>query len=276
MRAWSYRLLLVGACLFSCAITTAAKVALGQAQVKLVAPREVALYVHAEFKNTAFIEPLVCSLRRVLVAPVEARTLSLSLDREMLATPTHFDAVKVAEKFGRATATADSRTFRYFLMPYPIKNPRYPNPASTGFGKGSKPYHIGVIATARLEESIDPSLSQRARAELIALRTYKVLIKLIVENAGMPDDLQHCVLAQSRNLEDLDRKPAEFCPQDQATLVEAGILKAKESDGCFYVSEIRDPGLNSILAPRSEERTSLGGFAERTASIRIEVPRHGE
>jgi hypothetical protein len=239
MRTRSCQLLFAVTWLLACTITTATKVALGQSAVSLVAPRELALYVYAEFKNTDFVEPLVCALRRVLVAPVEARTLSLSLGSEMLATPTHFDVIKIAQKFGRATAPADSRTFRYFLMPYPIKNSQYPNPASTVFGNASTPYHIGVIATARLEESIDPNLSRRERAELIALRTYKVLIKSIVENAGMPINLPRCVLAQSMHLEDLDRKSAEFCPQDRATLVEARILKSKESAGCFYVSERR-------------------------------------
>lgn len=239
MRTGSYRLVFAVTGLFACTTVTATKVALGQSAINLVAPTVISLHVHSELKDTDFVEPLVCALRRVLVAAVEARTISLSLSPDMLATPTQFDAIKVGQKFGRATAPASASTFRYFLMPHLMKSKEFSNPGSMWFGKGSMPYHIGVVTIARLGESIDPNLSRFERAELIARRTYKVLIRGIVEATGMSVDRSSCILTYARTLEDLDRKSMEFCPQDRATLVKARVLKAVESDGCFYVSEGR-------------------------------------
>jgi len=46
------------------------------------------LYVHAELKDTDFVEPLVCALRQVLTAGVDVKDISLPLDSALLATPT--------------------------------------------------------------------------------------------------------------------------------------------------------------------------------------------
>jgi len=236
MRIRFYQLLFAGTLLLTCTIIPTTKVALGQSGINLVAPDEVSLYLHAELKNTDFVEPLVCSLKRVLVAPVETHTLNLSLSPEMLASPGQFDVAKIANKFRQATASlGNSYTFNYFLIPYDMKDKQFRFVFATGFGNASTPYHLGIVSMARLE-SRDPELSRRERAEVTALRAYKLVIKSIARIAGLPD-FQRCVLAFPRNLDELDRKSAEFCPQDRAALVEARILKSEESAGCVYVSE---------------------------------------
>jgi predicted Zn-dependent protease len=236
MKTRFHQLLSAGAWLLACTMATTA--AVGQSATKLAAPDEVSLYIHAELKNTDFVEPIVCLLRRVLVAPVETHTLNLSLGREMLASPTQFDVVKIGNKFGQAIAAlSNSRTFNYFFIPYDMKDQQFRFVFATGFGNASTAYHLGVVSMARLE-SRDPELSRRQRAEVSALRAYKLVIKSIARVAGFPD-FQRCVLAFPRNLDELDHKSAEFCPPDRAALVEAGILKAEESAGCVYVSERR-------------------------------------
>ena len=126
MRARSYRLLLAGTWLLACAIVTPPQVALGQSGVNLAPPAQVLLYLHAGLKDTDFVEPLVCALKRVLVAPVDTQTLDLSLGPELLASPTQFDVAKVAGKFIQTTATAGvSNMFKYFLIPYDMKDGTY-------------------------------------------------------------------------------------------------------------------------------------------------------
>lgn len=236
MRTRLYQVLFAGTWLLACAFTPATKPALGQSGINLVAPDEVSLYLHEQLKNTDFVEPLVCSLKRVLVAPVETHTLNMLLGPEMLASPGQFDVAKIANKFRQATAPlGNSYTFNYFLIPYDMKDKQFRYVFATGVGSASTPYHLGIVSMARLE-SRDPALSRRERAEVTALRTYKLMIKSIARVAGFPD-FQRCVLAFPKDLDELDRKSAEFCPQDRAVLVEARILKSEESAGCVYVSE---------------------------------------
>src|SRR5437879_1235864 len=89
---------------------------------ELVAPTEVVLYIHSDLKSTDFVRPLVCALQRVLAAPVSTRILDLPLEPKLRATPTQFDAGKVANIFIPATAAdGDSKLFKYLLIPYDLK-----------------------------------------------------------------------------------------------------------------------------------------------------------
>ena len=238
MKGWPYRLLLAGTCILVWTIIAPPRLTLAQSVVNLVSPAQVNLYLHPNLKNTDFVEPLVCALRRVLVAPVDAQSLNLSLGPELLAAPTQFDVTKVADKFIRATATVSgSNDFNYFLIPYDMKDGTYRYVFATGFGNASTTYHAGVVSMARLEFD-DPTLSRRQRAEVTALRTYKLVIKSIARVAGFPD-VQRCILTFPRSLDELDQKSAKFCAPDRAALVKAQILKAEESAGCAYVAEGR-------------------------------------
>jgi hypothetical protein len=62
---------------------------------------------------------------------------------------------------------------------------------------------------------------------ITAARAYKLILKSIARLAGLrsPDA---CVLSFPRSLEELDQKSSEFCANDRAALVGAGILKDKE------------------------------------------------
>jgi hypothetical protein len=166
------RLIFVAAYLLACAIVAPFGVAAGQSRT-LVAPDEIVLYLHAQIKNTDFVEPLVCLLRRVLVGSVESQSLKLSLSNEALASPSQFDVTKVATQFSRATAgEGTSRTFKYFLMPFDMKDAQYRYLFASSFSG-----HVGVISLARLEV-IEPRLSRRERAEATALRVYKLILGL--------------------------------------------------------------------------------------------------
>ena len=116
-----------------------------------------------------------------------------------------------------------------------MKDGTYRYVFATSFGNSSTPYHVGVVSMARLEVH-DRAFSREQRAEVTALRAYKLILKSIARVAGFPD-LQRCVLAFPRSLDDLDRKSPEFCPADRAALVDARILKSEESAGCVYVAE---------------------------------------
>lgn len=109
MKGWAYRLLLAGTSILVWTIVAPPRLTLGQSGVNLVSPTQVTLYLHPNLKNTDFVEPLVCALRRVLVTPVDAQGLNLSLGPELLAAPTQFDVTKVADKFIKATATVRAR-----------------------------------------------------------------------------------------------------------------------------------------------------------------------
>src|SRR5262249_42044072 len=88
-----------------------------EAAQRLAAPDEVVLYVHSDLRDTDFLQPLVCRLRRVLAAPVSTRPLRLPLGPELAANARQVDVNKVGERFLRATAQdGSSRTFKYLLL----------------------------------------------------------------------------------------------------------------------------------------------------------------
>lgn len=250
MRCMCTRFLFAAAWLLAGASAASAQGAPGKSEGPLLAPAEILLYAHKALQNTDFIEPLTCALKRVLVAPVDVQSLDLPLGLDLLATPSQFDVGKIADRFKRATATdGGSRTFKYFLLPYDMKDAQFHYVFATSFGNAATPDHVGVVSTARLEVTAVGG-TRRQRAEITALRAYKLILKSVARLAGYPD-LQRCILAFPRNLDDLDRKASEFCAPDRDALVAAGILKAQESAGCVYVSE-------------SEPLLRTGGSSERS------------
>jgi predicted Zn-dependent protease len=225
------RLLFAAAWLFAGAFPAPAQ--------QLVAPAEVVLYIQSDLKSTDFVQPLVCALQRVLAAPVSTQILDLPLRPELRATPTQFDVGKVADLFIRTTAAdGGSSSFKYLLIPFDLKAEPWRYVFSTSFGNEKTPYHVGVLSTARLDIG-DPRRQHHQGSEITALRAYKLILKSIARVAGLGSP-EACILAFPRSLEDLDRKSSEFCPDDRAALVAAGILKSKvgqEGTDCVAVSQ---------------------------------------
>jgi predicted Zn-dependent protease len=206
----------------------------------IVSPVEVVLYVPPALKSRDFIGPLVCALKRVLVAPVYTLKIDMAFDRSMLATASQYDVEKTADRFKQVTAHDGGRlTFKYLLLPYDLKAPALNYVFATSFGNQTTPYRVGVISTARLDVS-DPTREHHTGADITALRVYKLMLKSIARLAGLasPD---RCVLVFPRNLDELDRKSAEFCAEDHDALVAADVLKGQEADtgDCIAVSQRR-------------------------------------
>jgi predicted Zn-dependent protease len=221
-------------------VTTATALAQGPAAAApsgaLVAPSEIVLYLHPDLKSTAFVDVLLCALERVLTAPVHVRKLDLALTPDLLASPSQFDIGKVADRFFHATANQGGpTTFKYLLLPYDLKAEPLHYVFSSSFGDGTTPFHIGVVSTARLDVG-NPTIAHAEGADVTALRAYKLILKSIARVAGYTTP-EGCVLAFPRSLAELDAKSAEFCPEDRAALIAAGILKPEEDGGCELIVE---------------------------------------
>lgn len=214
---------------------------------RTIAPAEVVLYIQSDLKRTDFVDPLVCALQRVLTAPVSVQALNLPLGPELLATPTQFEAARVADRFIQQTASeGNAPSFKYLLIPFDMKveawNWRYA--FSTSFGDEMSSYHVGVVSTARIVAG-NWGLQSPWDHEITAARAYKLILKSIAQITGHRGS-GICILATPLSLEELDRKSSEFCPDDRAALVAAGVLKGKEeqsSPSCMNVARRSLPTL---------------------------------
>jgi predicted Zn-dependent protease len=220
----------------------------------LIAPAEVVLYIQSDLKRTDFVHPLVCALQRVLTVPVFAQTLELPLGSELRATPTQFDVAKVADRFIEWTAgEGNAPSFKYLLIPFDMKVEPWRYAFSMSFGDQTTSYHAGVVSTARLVAGNPGQLSRRD-SELTATRAYKLILKSIARIAGHRGT-DACILAFPNSLDELDRKSSEFCPEDRAALVAAGILKEKEEQdgpGCMAVARRSLPALLATAAREAD------------------------
>jgi predicted Zn-dependent protease len=217
---------------------------------ELTKPSEVVLYIHSEMKRTEFVDRLECALKHVLVAPVSTQDLTLSLGSDLLASPTQLDVQKVADRFIQATAGGGGlRTFKYLLLPFDLKDAQYRFVFATSFTNVRASARVGIMSTARLDTR-SPNHPDEQNSAQTAHRLYKLILKSVARLAGLksPDA---CVLAFPRTLDELDRKSAEFCPDDRAALVGAGILKPEQDVGtaCALMSSRTTPSL-SLLASR--------------------------
>jgi|tagenome__1003787_1003787.scaffolds.fasta_scaffold20107987_1 hypothetical protein len=105
-------------------LASATSTSSAQMPASFVLPDAFVLYVHPDLRSTAFLDPLMCALRRVLVAPVSSKQIDLPLGTDLLGTRGQFDANKVAIKFAQATAKEGGPgTFKYLLLPYDLKAP---------------------------------------------------------------------------------------------------------------------------------------------------------
>jgi predicted Zn-dependent protease len=167
---------------------------------------------------------------------VNVADITLPLGPELRASPSQLDVGKVAGRLMNATGTeGTAHTFKYLLHPYDMKDNQFRFVFATSYGNAATPYHVGIVSMARLEVS-DPKRLRAERAQIAALRSYKLILKSVALLAGLPNS-GGCVLAFPRSIEELDQKSSEFCPADREALVAAKVLKAQESAGCVYVSE---------------------------------------
>lgn len=149
------------------------------AQTGLVAPERVMIYVHRDVQDTDFVEPLVCELSRVLIAPVSEHISDLPIDISMMASMTELDARRVVPAFYQSTTqTTSTCDYAFLIIPYDLQNENTHHTFGTNFGM---PYNPA-----------------------------------------------------------LDAKPADFCADDRAKLVEARVLKEKPDASCRrLVSSLR-------------------------------------
>jgi predicted Zn-dependent protease len=216
----------------------------------LLAPAEVVLYIHSEMKRTEFVERLECALRHVLVAPVSTRELKLVIGSDLRASPTQLDTQKLAKAFVQATANEGGpRTFKYLFLPFDLKEAQLPFVWNTSFTSPQIPVHIGIMSTARLDPP-SPNHPDEQNSSRTTYRLYKLILKSVARLAGLKDP-NSCVLGRVRTVEELDRQPAEFCPNDRAALVVAGIVKPEQDVGtaCALMSLQSSPSSN-LLASR--------------------------
>lgn len=202
------------------------------AQPRLAAPDEVVIYLHPSLKDADFVEGLVCELGRVLVAPVRATTVDLPLTRDLLATASQFDAGKVNQLFARATDGDSGRPFRYLILPYDLKVPGLNYVFANTPADGGTSAVMSIIRLAPTESG----LSRKRVSDVTGDRLYKLMLKSIAVLAGLRTG--GCIMAFPRNLEELDVKPAEFCPDDRAALINAGVLKARPFGACNTVAMV--------------------------------------
>jgi predicted Zn-dependent protease len=205
----------------------------------LAAPDGVTLYVHSDMKYTDFVEPLICALRRVLVAKIDQKDLRLPLTTSLLANGTQYDIDKIADRFARSTALDGTKsTFKYLLFPFDLKDSIHHYAFATTFPQT----RVGVVSTARLIVSND-RLTAHERAQTTALRAYKLILKSIARLAGMRGE--GCILVFPHNLDELDNKSSDFCAEDHAALVDSGILRPEVVDGCEYVAQRNVDGITA-------------------------------
>jgi predicted Zn-dependent protease len=222
--------------LLACLATTVACLTGGiaDAQAPLIAPQEVVLYVHSDLKNTDFVEGLVCELSRVVAAPVRSAAVELPLRADYKASPSQLAPAKLAVPLARATAEdGRGRIFKFLLLPYDLKSGTFNYVFAETYGV---PYLISVVSTARVAPA-DDGRSRKAVSDITLQRVYKLVLKSVARMAGYTKP-EGCILAFPRNLAELDSKSSEFCDDDRATLIDAGILKAKPFGACTSVAGI--------------------------------------
>jgi predicted Zn-dependent protease len=205
------------------------------AQQPLTAPADVVIHLHASLQNTDFAEGLACELSRVLVAPVRTTSNDLALTRADLATATQLDAVKVRRRFVQATADQPvdqqpGRTYRYLIVPYDLKAEGVNFLFALTMVDDQA---ASVMSVIRLTPT-EPGLSRKHVSDVLGDRLFKLTLKSVAVMSGLRSS--GCVMAYPRTLEELDAKAAEFCADDRAALIAAGVLKERPFGACNTVA----------------------------------------
>jgi predicted Zn-dependent protease len=214
---------------------------------ELARPSEVVLYIHSDMKRTEFVDRLECALRHVLVAPVSTQELRLALGDDVRASPTQLDTQKVAKAFSRAIANQSGpRTFNYLFLPFDLKLGALPFVYDSSFTSPQISVHVGIMSTARLDTP-NPNYPNEQNSSQTAYRLYKLMMRSLIKLVGFKSS-NSCVLGPLRNVAELDQHSTEFCPDDRAALVDAGILKPEQDVGtaCALMSLRTTPSLTLL------------------------------
>lgn len=199
----------------------------------IISPKTIILYTHARQKYRAFVDPLICALQNIFRANVVAQSVDFPLTTDLRATASQFSPEKLGVPFMRATAT-DERpdTFKVLILPDDLDTKPFHYVFGLTFGNARTAYHFNITSTARLDPFKAPPAVRRT---VLTRRLYKLLVKAVVRMAGY-QGTGGCVLAFPRSLQQLDEKPADFCPKDRQALAAAGILRPKDEGGCLLLS----------------------------------------
>jgi predicted Zn-dependent protease len=195
-----------------------------RAQVPLMAPKEIVIYVHEDLPDTDFVDPLVCELSRVLAVPVRTERSSMPIDLGVMASMSELDAAKVLDRLYLATGPF-KQAFMYIIVPHGLRS-NGGRVFGTNFGP---PYNKGVVSIADLVP-VGPGVTPQQATDRTFRRTYKIILRYIAQAAGLWAKTG-CVMAMPRGLGELDGKPSEFCEDDRASLVAAGVLKPEPGNG---------------------------------------------
>jgi predicted Zn-dependent protease len=198
------------------------------AQVPGVAPREVVLYVHADMPNTDFVEPLVCALTRALVAPVRAEKLAMPIDIGLMASSHQLSSEKLLGRLYQQTGPY-AGTVMFLLVPYPILSDGRPV-FGTNYGAPYNKAVVSIPSLAPLPRGATPTQT----TDIVVRRSYKVLLRYLGQIGGLWSK-NDCVMMMPHGLGELDAKPYDFCEDDRATLVAAGVLKNAPSADCSTI-----------------------------------------
>lgn len=209
-------------------------------------PSEVIIYLHPEIKDRDFVDPLVCALEKILIAPVSTKDLPLSLGPELNSTRTQLDPHKVVGRFLHATAAdGDGSTFKHLIVSRDMTTRPYNFLFAASFGTNGETNPLQIISTARLasQYSKPPTAVEIA---LTVQRLYKVIIRSIVQNTGNAH-LNGCVMAFPNSIAEHDQKSADFCASDRMRLVRQGVLRKHNIDGCQAVAQRQRPDLVTFV-----------------------------
>jgi predicted Zn-dependent protease len=191
-------------------------------------PREVVIYVHEDMPNTDFVEPLVCALGRVLVAPVRAEKRAMPIDIGLMGSSSELSSEKVLGRLYQQTGPY-AGTVMFLLVPYPILSGGRPV-FGANFGP---PYNRGVVSIADLEQ-LPRDAPPAQRTDIVVRRAYKVLLRYVGQIGGLWNR-NDCVMKMPHGLDQLDAKSRDFCEDDRAALVAAGVVRGTPAGNCSTV-----------------------------------------
>jgi hypothetical protein len=192
-----------------------------------VVPKEIILYVHKDLEADELVEQLACELSAVLVAPVRTQPNDMPIDLNLVATGNRLDSERVIRRYNAYTERQFGiHTLGLLLIPYYLQ---YRLDPTFGTVLGL-PFNRGVVSIGALT-SPGADLAQPEVRNLVARRAFKISFRYIAHMAGLWGR-NGCVLEYPYGLAGVERKPAELCEDDRATLVAAGVLKASPSGPC--------------------------------------------
>lgn len=198
------------------------------AQVPGVVPREIVVYVQEDMPNTDFVDPLVCALGRTLVAPVRAEKFAMPVDIGLMGSLSELSSEKVLGRLYQQTGPY-AGTVMFLLVPYPVLlNGR--RVFGTNYGA---PYNKAVVSIPSLEP-LPPGATPAQTTDAVVRRAYKVLLRYVGQIGGLWNK-NDCVMMMPHGLNQLDAKSHDFCEDDRAALVAAGVLKKTPAADCVTV-----------------------------------------